>query len=281
MAFEPSKHLRNIGGPQERQRRTTSPSSGVSSGSARTTRTATIETVNAHATITPDSAIVQGDREHPRQAASATGLRRARQSRDFRDYYRPRPSTKAIGRALAALGYGTQFVGNELDEGERIVDSPTPRRTPAPTPASNGTPAPTARQAVPLTEQRVRPVHRVRLAAPGERRELRPHQELLQRASPAHERGAAHRRAAATHRLGRQNVQERDAVTWLWPGYLPFGKVAILDGDPGLGKSTIMLDLAARLSRGLALPNGKRHAPMTTDRPDGGGRGLPTPSCRA
>jgi hypothetical protein len=70
---------------------------------------------------------------------------------DFRDFY-TKAETKAIGRALAALGYGTQFVGNELDEGERIVDSPTPRRTPAPTPASNGTPAPTARQAVPLTE---------------------------------------------------------------------------------------------------------------------------------
>jgi len=32
--------------------------------------------------------------------------------------------TGAIGRALAALGYGTQFTGDELDEGKRIVDSP-------------------------------------------------------------------------------------------------------------------------------------------------------------
>lgn len=32
--------------------------------------------------------------------------------------------TGAIGRALALLGYGTQFCGDELDEGMRIVDSP-------------------------------------------------------------------------------------------------------------------------------------------------------------
>jgi len=33
--------------------------------------------------------------------------------------------TGAIGRALALLGYGTQFCADELDEGERVVDSPT------------------------------------------------------------------------------------------------------------------------------------------------------------
>jgi hypothetical protein len=35
--------------------------------------------------------------------------------------------TGAIGRALAALGYGTQFTGDELSEGVRIVDSPVER----------------------------------------------------------------------------------------------------------------------------------------------------------
>jgi hypothetical protein len=53
-------------------------------------------------------------------------------------------------------------------------------------------------------------------------------------------------------------------VRWLWPGYIPFGKVTVLDGDPGLGKSTIMIDVAARISRRLPLPNGKTHAPMGT-----------------
>lgn len=37
--------------------------------------------------------------------------------------------TGAIGRALAYVGYGTQFTGDELDEGERLADSPTPSNT--------------------------------------------------------------------------------------------------------------------------------------------------------
>ena len=52
------------------------------------------------------------------------------------------------------------------------------------------------------------------------------------------------------------------SVEWLWPGYLPKCKVVMLDGDPGLGKSTLLCDLSARLSRGEPLPNGKRHDPM-------------------
>lgn len=48
-------------------------------------------------------------------------------SRDFGDYLE-KAETKAVGRALAMLGYGTQFAADELDEGERIVDSPIDRR---------------------------------------------------------------------------------------------------------------------------------------------------------
>ena len=46
--------------------------------------------------------------------------------RDFGDYLE-KAETKAVGRALAMLGYGTQFTATELDEGERIVDSPVSR----------------------------------------------------------------------------------------------------------------------------------------------------------
>lgn len=35
--------------------------------------------------------------------------------------------TGAIGRALALIGFGTQFCADELDEGERIVDAPVDR----------------------------------------------------------------------------------------------------------------------------------------------------------
>jgi archaellum biogenesis ATPase FlaH len=50
---------------------------------------------------------------------------------------------------------------------------------------------------------------------------------------------------------------EPERVEWLWDGRLPFGKLAVLDGDPGLGKSVVTLDVAARLSSGLELPDGQ------------------------
>ena len=49
--------------------------------------------------------------------------------KDFRDFIE-KAETKAVGRALAMLGYGTQFAP-EMDEGERIVDSPVPFKKPA------------------------------------------------------------------------------------------------------------------------------------------------------
>jgi len=44
----------------------------------------------------------------------------------FPDYIE-KAETGAIGRALAVLGFGTQFTGDELDEEHRIVDSPVKR----------------------------------------------------------------------------------------------------------------------------------------------------------
>jgi AAA domain len=49
-----------------------------------------------------------------------------------------------------------------------------------------------------------------------------------------------------------------EKVTWLWQDRLPRGKISLIDGDPGLGKSTVLLDLAARISNGAAMPDGAR-----------------------
>ncbi len=51
---------------------------------------------------------------------------------------------------------------------------------------------------------------------------------------------------------------QASSVTWLWRSYIPLGKLSILDGDPGLGKSLLTIDLAARVSRGAEMPDGTR-----------------------
>jgi hypothetical protein len=43
-------------------------------------------------------------------------------------------------------------------------------------------------------------------------------------------------------------------VSWLWTHWLPLGTLAVLDGDPGLGKSTLTLDLTARITQGWEMP---------------------------
>lgn len=48
-------------------------------------------------------------------------------------------------------------------------------------------------------------------------------------------------------------------MKWLWPKYLPQGKVVILEGDPGLGKSLITVDWCARLSTGAKWPDGSKN----------------------
>ena len=72
--------------------------------------------------------------------------------------------------------------------------------------------------------------------------------------------GTAHGLEAAAHPAGiiRLSDVEPERVRWLWPGRLPLGKLAILDGDPDLGKSTVTLDVAARISTGRAMPDGSR-----------------------
>lgn len=45
-------------------------------------------------------------------------------------------------------------------------------------------------------------------------------------------------------------------VQWLWYPYIALGKITLLQGDPGDGKSTMILNLIAALSKGMSLPDG-------------------------
>jgi DNA repair protein RadA/Sms len=44
------------------------------------------------------------------------------------------------------------------------------------------------------------------------------------------------------------------AVEWLWASRIPLGSVTLLQGYPGCGKSSLTIDLAARVSQGRAMP---------------------------
>lgn len=45
-------------------------------------------------------------------------------------------------------------------------------------------------------------------------------------------------------------------VSWLWYPYIPYGKLTVLQGDPGEGKSTLILNVAALLTKGKPMPDG-------------------------
>lgn len=53
--------------------------------------------------------------------------------------------------------------------------------------------------------------------------------------------------------INMETVESRK-VKWLWYPYIPYGKVTNVNGDPGDGKTTLVLRLAALLSNGDPLP---------------------------
>jgi hypothetical protein len=48
----------------------------------------------------------------------------------------------------------------------------------------------------------------------------------------------------------------KQELQWLWPGRIPLGKLSLFAGDPGLGKSLVTLDIAARVTCGRDWPDG-------------------------
>jgi len=49
---------------------------------------------------------------------------------------------------------------------------------------------------------------------------------------------------------------EETQVRWLWPGRVPLGRITMLVGRPGEGKSFLTTDMAARVTRGASWPDG-------------------------
>jgi len=60
--------------------------------------------------------------------------------------------------------------------------------------------------------------------------------------------------------LGADEIESKP-IRWLWMGWLARGKLHILAGSPGTGKTTIALSLAACISASLTFPNGQKAEP--------------------
>ncbi len=73
---------------------------------------------------------------------------------------------------------------------------------------------------------------------------------------------AADADAKANAKLGLQITKMSEiktrSIEWLWPDRFAIGKLTLLAGEGGLGKSTVLFDIAARTSRGDGWPDGPR-----------------------
>lgn len=107
----------------------------------------------------------------------------------------------------------------------------------APAPASAMTPA-----LIDWAMARARPIRR-RPAAPNSAP-----------ASPAPVAPAEHAALDVAQTVMLRDVEPQE-LRWLWPGRIPMGKLTLLAGDPGLGKSLVTLDMAARVSSGAPWPD--------------------------
>ena len=60
----------------------------------------------------------------------------------------------------------------------------------------------------------------------------------------------------------RMSNVELTPVEWLWKPYLPFGKLSVLQGNPGEGKTYFAMHLAVACTNGKLLPNMERMEPF-------------------
>ena len=67
---------------------------------------------------------------------------------------------------------------------------------------------------------------------------------------------------AETVKIIRMSDVELTPVDWLWKPYLPFGKLSVLQGNPGEGKTYFAMHLVAACTNGKLLPNMERLEPF-------------------
>ncbi len=98
---------------------------------------------------------------------------------------------------------------------------------------------------------------RMALLADAERAEASEHRRRLANGNgkrfPDHDNSASLLPTVTVRSVCLKDVQPR-SVRWLWERWIPLGKLTLIEGDPGLGKSTLTIEIAARVSRGEAMP---------------------------
>ena len=58
---------------------------------------------------------------------------------------------------------------------------------------------------------------------------------------------------------------ESKEISWLWYPFIPYGKLTIIQGDPGDGKTTLVLNIAAALSKGERIMSELKNYMMDAD----------------
>ena len=61
--------------------------------------------------------------------------------------------------------------------------------------------------------------------------------------------------------INMQDIEVED-IEWLIYPFIPYGKITIIQGDPGEGKTTLVLQIIARLTKGEAIINEKAKQPI-------------------
>ena len=76
--------------------------------------------------------------------------------------------------------------------------------------------------------------------------------------------GRALRPAEERLNIAGLSSMRQEGLSWLWPHRIAIGKLCVIAGDPGLGKSLLSLDIAAHASRGAPWPDESGFAPQTS-----------------
>jgi hypothetical protein len=78
-----------------------------------------------------------------------------------------------------------------------------------------------------------------------------PFRELLKRTGARLRRGRRWWCPECEGKTSALSEVEPETGEWLWRNRIPLGKITLLDGDPGLGKSLLTLEIAARITTGI------------------------------